>query len=83
LGLQEVENRYVLRRLSDTLSREHRLKYRIAFVEGFDTHTEQDVAVFSPSGLREFGFRYQSRQMWESRKFHNVNKHLVARFEFR
>ena len=38
------------------------LKYRIAFIEGSDYFTEQDVGLMALSGLTSFGRREMSRK---------------------
>lgn len=82
LALQEVENRRVLRELTAQLKSQHQLQYRIAFVEGWDTYTEQDVAILYQSGLVQYSRHEQSRDMYESKKFYNVSKHLVGHFRW-
>src|SRR5687768_16163504 len=50
LAVQEIENRRVLFYLNQKLKRDYNLNYRIAFVEGEDFFTEQDVAILALSG---------------------------------
>ena len=82
LGLQEVEDRDVLRELTEELKSQHNLSYRIAFIEGWDMYTQQDVAMIYRSGLVEYSRREQSQAMFQSKDFYNVHKHLFARFEW-
>ena len=82
IALQEVESRRVAWYLTQRLKQAHGLTYRIAFVEGSDTFTEQDVAILFQSGLVSFGRREQSSEMFRSKQFYNLSKHLVARFEW-
>jgi endonuclease/exonuclease/phosphatase family metal-dependent hydrolase len=82
LALQEVENRRVLFELRANLRERHQLDYKIAFIEGFDPFTEQDVAVMFRSGLVEFSMKQQSQEMWDSDLYRNLPKHLFARFEW-
>ena len=82
LALQEVENRRVLRELTRQLQSQHQLNYRIAFVEGWDTYTEQDVAILYQGGLVQYSRHEQSRDMYESKAFYNVSKHLVGHFRW-
>ena len=82
LALQEVENRRVLFALQNELRDKHQLSYRIAHIEGFDSSTEQDVAILYRSGLVEYCCKEQSREMWNSKRYYNLNKHLFARFEW-
>jgi endonuclease/exonuclease/phosphatase family metal-dependent hydrolase len=82
IALQEVENRRVLFYLTQKLRRDHGLNYRIAFIEGEDFFTEQDVAILSLSGLVEFRRRERSRAEFENRQFQSLTKHLIADFEW-
>lgn len=82
LALQEVENRRVLFYLTRKLKTEHGLDYTVAFVEGDDYFTEQDVAVLAQSGLVGFGCKRQTREMFDSREFYNVSKHIFCSFEW-
>ena len=82
LALQEIENRQVVRDLTKALADKHNKKYRIAYIEGWDSFTEQDVAVIYQGGLVELSFREQTSEMFTSKEFYNVNKHLFARFEW-
>ena len=78
LALQEVENQRVLYYLTKRLRDHHNLHYRIAFIQGTDYYTEQDVAILYQSGLIEYSRREQSREMWDSERYYNVSKHLFA-----
>jgi endonuclease/exonuclease/phosphatase family metal-dependent hydrolase len=80
LALQEVENQRVLFYLTRRLKQEHGLDYTVAYVEGGDFFTEQDVAVLALSGLAGFGVRRQTQEMFETKDFYNVNKHLLCEF---
>jgi endonuclease/exonuclease/phosphatase family metal-dependent hydrolase len=82
LALQEVENRTVVYELTKKLESQHGLRYRIAFVEGWDNYTDQDVAIIYQGGLVEFSYKEQTGAMFQSEKFYNVNKHIFARFEW-
>lgn len=80
--LQEVENRKVVYELTKRLKDSHGLRYRYAFIPGYDFGTDQDVAIIYRSGLVEFSRREQSREMFDSQEFYNLSKHLIARFEW-
>ncbi|GIW95985.1 MAG: endonuclease [Pirellulaceae bacterium] len=80
VALQEVENRKVLADLVNELSRRHNRAYRVAWAEGTDVATEQDVAILYLNGLVAYGRREQSQVMWESRHYYNLSKHLWAEF---
>lgn len=82
LALQEVENRRVLYYLTRKLKSDYGLDYSVAFIEGDDFFTEQDVAVLAQSGLVGFAFKRQSKEMFESEQFYNVSKHIFAQFEW-
>lgn len=82
IALQEVESRRVAWYLTRQLQQAHGLKYRIAFVEGTDTFTEQDVVILFQSGLVSFGRREQSSEMFNSKQYYNLSKHLITRFEW-
>jgi endonuclease/exonuclease/phosphatase family metal-dependent hydrolase len=82
LGLQEIENRRVLEDLVRVLKEKHGLAYRIAYVEGFDRATEQEVGILYRDGLVEFSRLEQSGPMFRSQQYYNLSKHLVARFRW-
>ncbi len=82
LALQEVESDRTVWYLTQELKRKHQLKYRIAFIQGTDFYTEQDVAVLYRDGLVEYSRRLQTEAQWESRQFYNVNKHILCRFQW-
>lgn len=82
MALQEVENRKVIFDLKNKLRSEYDLNYRIGFVEGFDTFTEQDVAILFRDGLVEVSRKEQNAIQWKSKKYKNLSKHLFARFEW-
>jgi endonuclease/exonuclease/phosphatase family metal-dependent hydrolase len=82
LALQEVESRYVVVRLTSRLKDAYGLNYRIAFIEGWDNFTGQDVAIIYQDGLVEYSCREQSKEMFQSQDYFNLQKHLFARFEW-
>jgi endonuclease/exonuclease/phosphatase family metal-dependent hydrolase len=82
LALQEVENRRVLFYLTRKLKTDYGLDYSVAFIEGDDYFTEQDVAVLAQSGLVGFSFKRQTREMFDSQQFYNVSKHIFCSFEW-
>lgn len=82
LAVQEIENRSVLVELCDILKKKHSLNYRVAYIEGFDTATEQDVAFLYLSGMVEFSRREQTKKQFDSREYYNLSKHLFGRFEW-
>ena len=82
VALQEVENRKVVLDLTKRLKSKYGKNFRVAHIESWDTHTEQDVAIIYRSGLVSYGCNEQSFEMFKSKDFHNLSKHLVARFEW-
>src|SRR5262249_4236544 len=77
-----VESRNTVMKLTKRLKEEHKIEYKIAFVEGTDYFTEQDVCVLAQSGLVGFGCREQSKEMYKSKEFYNLSKHLFCDFEW-
>jgi endonuclease/exonuclease/phosphatase family metal-dependent hydrolase len=82
LALQEVENRRVLFYLTRKLKTEYNLDYGVAFIEGDDYFTEQDVAVLAQTGLVGFAVKRQTKEMFDSQQFYNISKHLFCLFEW-
>ncbi len=82
IALQEIEGKNVLHELVNQLKDAHQLTYRIAFVEGFDGSTEQDVGILYQNGCVEYSRREQNTKMFESRTFYSLSKHLFAKFEW-
>jgi endonuclease/exonuclease/phosphatase family metal-dependent hydrolase len=58
------------------------LDYTVAYIEGGDFFTEQDVAVLALSGLTSYAVKRQTQEMFESERYYNVNKHLFCQFEW-
>lgn len=82
LAVQEIEDRNCMQALTKVLKDRHDLSYRVAFIDGYDSGTEQDVAILFRSGLVEYSRREQSFSMFNSKEFYNLSKHLIARFEW-
>lgn len=82
LAVQEVEDRSVVQALTKALKENHDLQYRVAFIDGFDSGTEQDVAILYQSGLVEYSRREQTQEMFNSKDYYNLSKHLFAKFEW-
>jgi endonuclease/exonuclease/phosphatase family metal-dependent hydrolase len=80
LALQEIENKRVMFYLTSKLKKDYALDYDVAFIEGDDFFTEQDVAVLSLGGLRGFSFRKQTKEMYDTKEYYNVNKHVLCDF---
>jgi endonuclease/exonuclease/phosphatase family metal-dependent hydrolase len=82
LCLQEIESRRSMYNLVKHMREKHKLDYRIAFVEGSDVFTEQDVCILAKSGLVEFSRREQSKEMFQSKEYYDLQKHIFATFEW-
>jgi endonuclease/exonuclease/phosphatase family metal-dependent hydrolase len=82
LAVQEIEDRAVMLALTKALKEKHNLQYRVAFIDGFDSGTEQDVAILYRSGLVEYSRREQTQEMFDSKEYYNLSKHMFARFEW-
>lgn len=82
LAVQEIEDRSVMNALTKALKDKHNLTYRVAFIEGYDSSTEQDVAIIYRSGLVEFSRREQTQEMFASKEYYNLSKHMFAKFEW-
>ncbi len=82
LAVQEIEDRAVMTALTKVLKDRHNLQYRVAFIEGYDSGTEQDVALIYRSGLVEYSRREQTQEMFASKDFYNLSKHMFAKFEW-
>jgi len=76
IALQEVENREVVQELADVLAQTHGLKFDVAFEQGFDTATEQDVAFLVKKGLKFTAKRESFGNLRNKRGYRNVSKHL-------
>lgn len=82
MALQEIENEKVVQDLADELRSTHDQQYQVAFIQGRDTYTEQDVAILYKSGLTHIERKQQSDEMYESKNYYNLSKHLFATFEW-
>jgi endonuclease/exonuclease/phosphatase family metal-dependent hydrolase len=82
LCLQEIENQRVLFYLTRKLKQDHGLDYVVAYIEGGDFFTEQDVAVLALSGLTGCSVKRQTQEMFESKQYYNVTKHIFCQFEW-
>ncbi|MBA63885.1 MAG: hypothetical protein CMJ76_16140 [Planctomycetaceae bacterium] len=82
LALQEIENEKVVQELTKQLRDGHDQNYKVAFIQGRDTYTEQDVALIYKSGLIHKERRNQTDEMYESKHYYNLSKHLFATFQW-
>lgn len=83
LAVQEIENQRLLFYLARAIERRHQIKYSVAFAEGSDYFTEQDVGfLYRPNiDLLRLSRYQQTRSMRETNRFSNVAKHVEAVFE--
>lgn len=83
VAMQEVENQRVLFYLARAIERRHQMKYSVAFAEGTDYFTEQDVGfLYGPDVDLVRLSRYQpTRSMRDTERFSSVSKHVEAVFE--
>ncbi len=80
MALEEIENEKVVRDLATQLKNQHQLKYAVAFVQGKDTYTGQDVAFLVREGLPIDKRRCEfDRQGMEKHK--DLSKHLLLTTE--
>jgi endonuclease/exonuclease/phosphatase family metal-dependent hydrolase len=82
LALQEVESAAVLEALVAELKATHDLHFEIAFVQGYDRFTEQDVAFLYRGPLRRVTRYEQTPALYATQQYANVGKHLEVEFEF-
>jgi endonuclease/exonuclease/phosphatase family metal-dependent hydrolase len=78
IALQEIEGDQTLSELSRVLREKHRQSFRMAFIQGSDRFTEQDVGVLVRSGMIAYSRREQSKAMFASEQFYNISKHLFV-----
>lgn len=82
VALQEIEGDQTLAAVANQLKQQHNIHYRHAFIQGTDRFTEQDVGLLYSSGLMHYRRHEQTREMFESNRFYNLSKHLVAEFRW-
>lgn len=77
--LQEVENKKVVEELAQRIKERHQITYHVGFVQGFDSFTEQDVAILSQSGfLAVRRLRLPTPMQRDRETYKDLSKHLVA-----
>lgn len=83
IALQEVEDREVVFELCKKIQQTHNIRYRYAFVGGYEFATEQDVAIlYQDRCIVEYGRKEQTGDMYDSKEFYNLGKHMFARFRW-
>ena len=78
IALQEIEGDQTLNELMQILRDKHRQSFRMAFIQGSDRFTEQDVGVLVRNGMVAYTRREQSKTMFDSEQFYNLSKHLFV-----
>ena len=75
LAVQEIENAKVVGDIANRLAEQHSLKYQVAFVQGNDTYTGQDVAALVREGIefRTSRFRFTAGN---DDRYKSLSKHL-------
>lgn len=84
LALQEVESRRILWYLTQALKRDHSLEYEELGNESEDHFTEQDVGILfrPPADVLSTTNLKQTQAMFDTKRYYDVSKHLMAVFEF-
>lgn len=83
LALQEVENRKVVEDLARELRTKQKLDYHVAFVQGTDTATEQDVAfLVLPAKFKAQRGERDARIIREKNRYTVPSKHLFLDLTF-
>ena len=82
MALQEVENRKVVRDLANELASQYGLNFRVAFKQGYDDYTEQDVAFLVRNNIEFTASRFEfPDELRSNRRFKDVSKHCCLKFE--
>lgn len=83
IALQEVEDREAVFALCKKIQQTHNIRYRYAFVGGYEFATEQDVAfLYQDRCIIEYGRKEQTGDMYDTKEFYNLGKHMFARFQW-
>jgi endonuclease/exonuclease/phosphatase family metal-dependent hydrolase len=80
MALQEVENKKVARDLADALRVHHQLNYKVGFVQGTDSYTEQDVAFLVEERVGDFvvgGINPRLEKLDDRDRYKIPSKHAV------
>lgn len=76
IALQEIENQKVVQDIANRLQEKHNLAYEVAFVQGRDTFTEQDVAYLIKQGIPFSESRFNFTSFAGNNNFKDLSKHL-------
>ncbi|MCA9195771.1 MAG: endonuclease/exonuclease/phosphatase family protein, partial [Planctomycetales bacterium] len=84
IALQEIEGSQTLSDIAAALRGKHQRTYRFAFIQGTDTFTEQDVGILYPTagGLVSYSRQEQTSDMFQSQRYYNLSKHIIAEFRW-
>lgn len=82
VALQEIEGSQTLADICASLSDRYQQTYRYAFIQGSDRFTEQDVGLLQRSGLATYRRLEQTKTMFDSQRYYNISKHIVAQFRW-
>lgn len=83
IALQEVENELVVEKLASIIEKRSGLKYQVAFKQGTDTFTEQDVAFLVKEGVKVRANRLPFKREWRGdSSYKDLSKHLALATEF-
>ena len=83
IALQEIEGDQTLIAIAAELRQKHNLNLRHAFINGSDRATEQDVGILFRNGLTQYRRHEQNREMFDSKNYYNLSKHLVGEFSWK
>jgi endonuclease/exonuclease/phosphatase family metal-dependent hydrolase len=78
MALEEIENARVVHDLAERLDERHGLRYQVAFVQGTDTYTGQDVAALVQQGIEFSASRFRYTFGGDS-SYKSLSKHLRIR----
>ncbi len=83
IALQEIEGDQTLIAIAAELRQKHNVNFRHAFITGSDRATEQDVGILFRNGLTQYRRHEQNREMFDSKNYYNLSKHLVGEFSWK
>jgi endonuclease/exonuclease/phosphatase family metal-dependent hydrolase len=84
IALQEIENEKVAKELAARIKEKYGIAYQVGFLRGFDTTTEQNVAILAQTGLQSVRrMRLPVTMQRNHELYKDLSKHLVAEFVLR
>lgn len=81
VALQEVENAQVVQAIANDLLQHHGHSFKVAFVQGRDSHTGQDVAFLVRDGIPFEATRFDFADFQGDGDFKDLSKHLRVKLE--